>query len=139
LGGVKLKGNRGNLIVTYIIVLNLPAGRAANDMGTRKHRADFIVASAVGQNFPGTEIEHETGRILGRILPAVRSLPRKFLNPHQAILQSEQCAPDDGASNGSSNADCPEGSLTGVHGIRVNLHREIGPNCLRSVRVPYAP
>ena len=56
LGGLKTERGNGNLVVADIVVMDLPARTASDDVRVREHRAQFLIAHSICQRFPRAEI-----------------------------------------------------------------------------------
>ncbi len=75
---------RGDLVVDDIVIVNLPAGAAADDIRFREDCVQLVKARFVRERAPGAEIEHEIGAVAFAEIarPGPGRAPSQFFGTH---------------------------------------------------------
>ena len=83
-GRIEADCRGGDLVVVDVVVVDLPAGAAAENVSGRKHRAQFAITSAARKRLPRTEKENQVsvGAIAGNSGPTGVLAPTQLSHAH---------------------------------------------------------
>ena len=73
---VEAQRHRDDFVVADVVVADLSAGAAADDVGAGKHRAQLAIARAVGERRTGAEVQDQVGACRAQCRPCASRAPR---------------------------------------------------------------
>ena len=81
-------GGGDDFVIVDVVIVDLSAGAATQNMSGGKHAAQLLVAGAAGQRIAAAEIEHQRrrARIVAQRRPARTLVPDDLLNAHLTAI-----------------------------------------------------